>query len=177
MELRKCTIFTPLGEMRAAAEGDALVGLRFSGQKYDCNYGKEWSEEPDYPLFKALGTQLDAYFSGRPENFDIPLSLRGTPFQRAVWGLLRTIPAGKTSTYGALAIQLREQGRAAYPRAVGGAIGRNPLSLIVPCHRVIGSNGRLTGYAGGLDRKALLLDLEKGADPGMAYSPRGGQKT
>ncbi len=159
----KCTIPTPLGDMIALAEAGSLCELRFIGQKYAPENTGEWQPDSDHPLFMALRGQLEAYFAGQLNTFDLPLAPRGTPFQMAVWELLRAIPSGTTVTYGALARQLAEQrqGRLPAPQAVGGAVGRNPIAIIIPCHRVLGVNGSLTGYAGGLERKAALLDLEK----------------
>lgn len=159
----KCTIPTPLGTMIALAQAGSLCELRFIGQKYapqDCG---QWQTDPEQPLFRCLREQLEAYFAGRLQTFDLPLAPRGTPFQTAVWTLLRAIPCGVTVTYGALARQLAEQrqGRLPAPQAVGGAVGRNPITIIIPCHRVLGADGSLTGYAGGLERKAALLALEK----------------
>jgi len=159
---RNCTIQTPLGEMIALAEQDSLCGLWFAGQKYAPEGDGEWRDDPDYPLFSALREQLDAYFNGRLRAFDLPLAPRGTAFQMTVWALLRSIPAGATTTYAALARQVavQREGRIPAAQAVGGAVGRNPIAIIIPCHRVVGSDGSLTGYAGGLDRKAALLALE-----------------
>lgn len=159
---RSCTIQTPLGEMIALAEQDSLCRLWFAGQKYAPEGAGEWRDAPDYPLFTALRGQLDVYFSGRLRAFDLPLAPRGTAFQVAVWSLLRSIPAGTTTTYAALARKVAEQraGRIPAAQAVGGAVGHNPIAIIIPCHRVVGSDGSLTGYAGGLDRKAALLALE-----------------
>src|SRR6185369_144884 len=149
----KCSIGTPLGEMVAMAEQDSLCGLWFVGQKYAPEDVREWKEEVDHPVFVKLRHQLAAYFAGQLSTFDVPLAPRGTPFQMAVWALLRTIPAGELTTYGALARQLAEQreGRIPSAQAVGGAVGHNPISIVIPCHRVVGANGSLTGYAGGLD--------------------------
>jgi methylated-DNA-[protein]-cysteine S-methyltransferase len=160
---RKCSISTPLGRMTGLADGDGLRGLWFAGQRYEPEMSPDWVEEPDYPVFAALRGQLDAYFGGKLRSFDLPIALDGTPFRVAVWTLLRDIPVGTTTTYGALAGRLAASrgGRAPSAQAVGGAVGHNPISIIVPCHRVIGSNGSLTGYAGGLDRKAALLAIEK----------------
>jgi methylated-DNA-[protein]-cysteine S-methyltransferase len=160
---RTCSIGTPLGEMVAVAEQGALCGLWFVGQKYAPALAEDWIKDGDYPVFVALRGQLDAYFAGELRLFDIPVALEGSPFQMAVWGLLRTIPIGTTTTYGALARQLAEQSGRPVPaaQAVGGAVGHNPVAIIVPCHRVVGASGALTGYAGGLDRKAALLALEK----------------
>lgn len=161
---RKCIIRTPLGDMMALAEGEGLCGLRFVGQKYDLADTAEWRAEPDHALFAALRAQLDAYFTGQLRDFDLPLALRGSAFQVMVWQLLRAIPAGTTTTYGKLAGVLAERRGGSIPsaQAVGGAVGHNPISIVIPCHRVIGANGSLTGYAGGLERKAALLALERG---------------
>jgi methylated-DNA-[protein]-cysteine S-methyltransferase len=160
-----CTIPTPLGEMVAIAEQDALSGLWFAGEKHAPEHTGTRTEAADSPLFRELQVQLADYFAGKPVTFDLPLAPQGTLFQMAVWELLRTIPRGATTTYGALAKRLAERrdGKMPAPQAVGGAVGRNPISIIIPCHRVIGSDGSLTGYAGGLDRKAALLALEKGS--------------
>lgn len=160
----KCNIQTPLGEMIAQANQGSLCELSFVDQKYAPENAGEHEQNQDHPVFKALRDQLDAYFDGHLQTFDLPLTLTGTPFQMAVWALLRGIPCGTTVTYGALARQVAEQrqGRLPAAQAVGGAVGRNPIEIIIPCHRVIGANGSLTGYAGGLERKAALLALEKG---------------
>lgn len=161
---RTCIIRTPLGEMIAIAEEGGLSGLWFVNEKHAPEQPGDGTEDPGYPLFRKLQAQLATYFSGKPMAFDLPLVPQGTLFQMAVWELLRTIPRGTTTTYGALARRVAEQrgGRMPAPQAVGGAVGRNPISIIVPCHRVVGADGSLTGYAGGLDRKAALLELEKG---------------
>lgn len=161
---RYCTIRTPLGDMVALAEGDQLSGLWFVDQKYTPADAGKWLNDPDYPLFEELRRQLDAYFAGTLREFHLPLAPTGTPFQMAVWELLRAIPPGTTTTYGALArlAAERRDGRIPSAQAVGGAVGRNPIDIIIPCHRVIGADGSLTGYAGGLHRKAALLALEKG---------------
>jgi methylated-DNA-[protein]-cysteine S-methyltransferase len=160
---RYCNIPTPLGEMIALEEQSALCGLWFSGQKYAPVPVAGWKHDPGLPLFTELRQQLDAYFSGKLQVFDLPLAPQGTPFRLAVWELLRAIPAGSTTTYGALARHLAAQreGRLPSAQAVGGAVGHNPLTIIIPCHRVVGVDGSLTGYAGGLERKAALLALEK----------------
>ena len=157
---------SPLGGVTLASDGKALVGLWFDGQKH---FGETLSpahEDKPLPVFDETSRWLDVYFSGREPDFAPPVKLRGTPFQQAVWALLRTIPFGLTTTYGALARRLAaEQGQSrASARAVGSAVGRNPVSLIVPCHRVLGAGGALTGYAGGLERKAALLALEQGGN-------------
>jgi methylated-DNA-[protein]-cysteine S-methyltransferase len=161
---RGCSIQTPLGVMIALSEQDRLCELRFVGQKYAPEVWGEWLEDPSTALFSALRGQLGEYFSGQRQAFDLPLAPAGTEFQTIVWELLLTIPAGVTTTYGALARQVASQrgGRTPSAQAVGGAVGRNPIAIIIPCHRVIGADGALTGYAGGLDRKSALLKLEEG---------------
>ncbi|MDR1587578.1 MAG: methylated-DNA--[protein]-cysteine S-methyltransferase [Treponema sp.] len=169
-----CTIDTPLGLMLAAAanepapeavgrDGDALTGLWFAGQKYYPADAEHWIKKPDTALFKALRAWLAAYFAGENPAPDLPLAPRGSPFQQEVWRLLREIPYGQRTTYGDIAARIaRGRGLASMSaQAVGGAVGHNPLSLLIPCHRVLGSAGRLTGYAGGLDKKKALLELEE----------------
>lgn len=160
---QKCCIRTPLGEMIAMVEQDSLHGLWFVGQKYAPADVQDWMQNEDHPLLVTLRSQLASYFAGQSSAFDLPLAPSGTPFQMAVWALLRTIPAGDLITYGALARQVATQREGQIPsaQAVGGAVGHNPISIIIPCHRVVGADGSLTGYAGGLDRKAALLALEK----------------
>jgi methylated-DNA-[protein]-cysteine S-methyltransferase len=159
---------TPMGAMQAAAGEDALRGLWFIGQKYFPRDAASWTKKPDHPVFKALGPWLAAYFAGKNPGLGFSLAPEGSAFRQSVWKLLREIPYGKTTTYGAIAVALaRKSPRAsdAQPRlaaqAVGGAVGHNPISLIIPCHRVLGANGSLTGYAGGLEKKQALLELEK----------------
>ena len=150
---------SPLGDILLLSDGEALTGLRFDGPDVP------EERDPSRPLliFEETVRWLDLYFSGRDPGFTPALRLTGTPFQMEVWALLRTVPYGQTTTYGALARRLAED--CGVPRmsaqAVGGAVGRNPVALIVPCHRVLGADGSLTGYAFGLDRKRRLLDLEQ----------------
>lgn len=151
---------SPLGGITAASDGEALTGLWFDGQKYFAA-GLGEHEERELPIFSEVGRWLDAYFSGRDPGFTPQLRPRGTAFRRAVWDLLLTIPYGQTVTYGQLASRLPGSTSA---RAVGGAVGHNPISLIVPCHRVLGADGSLTGYAGGVERKRRLLELEQGSE-------------
>jgi methylated-DNA-[protein]-cysteine S-methyltransferase len=149
---------TPLGPVLLAASDQGLCGLWFEGQKHWPGSAAQWPADPTQPLLREAARQLDAYFSGRLLEFDLPLHLQGaTPFQQSVWQALREIPRGATESYGALA---RRIGRNAAVRAVGAAVGRNPVSIVVPCHRVLGLGGALTGYAGGLERKSALLRLE-----------------
>lgn len=156
-----CTVHrTPLGPVLLRASSLGLSGLWFEGQRHhpDPEEVASWKSDREHPLLLATGNQLDEYFARLRQRFDLPLDLSGgTPFQRAVWQALLAIPFGRQGVYGELARQL---GRPHAVRAVGSAVGRNPVSIIVPCHRVIGANGSLTGYAGGLDRKRALLALE-----------------
>lgn len=154
------TIDSPLGRILLVSNGSFLTGAYFSGQKYepDPDLDSSWSPDPDLDIFKDASFQLRDYFAGRLQRFDIPLRLEGSSFQLKVWNALLEIPFGSTESYGQLAGRIKRKNAA---RAVGAAVGRNPVSVIVPCHRVIGSAGSLTGYAGGLDRKRALLDLEK----------------
>lgn len=151
---------SPLGEILLVSDGEALCGLYFEGQKYYPELS-EAKEEPSLPIFRSARAWLERYFTGEKPWVDLPLRAAGTAFQHAVWDQLKEIPYGATVTYGELAGRLAaKQGRPCSARAVGAAVGRNPLSVIVPCHRVLGSGGSLTGYAGGLWRKRALLQLE-----------------
>jgi len=152
---------TPLGKIQAAARGNALTGLWFIGQKYFPVDTDSYKNEPDYPVFVSLKNWLEDYFAKKIPKAGIPLAPDGTIFQQAVWKLLLEIPYGKTSTYGAIASRLATAGKKVSARAVGGAVGRNPISLLIPCHRVLGSDGSLTGYAGGIGKKRALLELEE----------------
>ena len=158
---------SPLGGITLASDGEALTGLWFDGQKhFPETAGMERVEKP-LPVFSETAEWLAVYFSGRAPDFTPALRPGGTPFCRAVWELLAEIPFGRTVTYGELARRLAERpgaGRVS-ARAVGGAVGRNPISLILPCHRVVGAGGKLTGYAGGLERKEWLLRLEAESQP------------
>ena len=153
-----CHYDSPLGGLTLAGDGTALTGLWFDGQQAPAGRA-----DRDLPVFGLACRWLDLYFSGRDPGFTPPLLLRGTAFRRAVWDVLLTIPRGRTMTYGEIAEQIAVQ--TGVPRmsaqAVGGAVGHNPVLLIVPCHRVIGSGGSLTGYAGGIEKKRKLLQLEQ----------------
>jgi methylated-DNA-[protein]-cysteine S-methyltransferase len=153
------TINTPLGTLLLARTANGLAGVWFEGQKHHPD-PLTVARRPDDALLRRAADQLHAYFAGETLAFDVPLDLQGTPFQRRVWQALLAIPGGETRSYGEIAQAL---GSAAAVRAVGGAVGRNPASVIVPCHRVIGSDGSLTGYAGGVERKRALLKLEGAA--------------
>lgn len=151
---------SPLGEILLVSDGETLSGLYFEGQKYIPAL-PEAEKDPSLPVFKSARAWLARYFAGEKPEADLPLRAAGTAFQRAVWDLLKEIPYGTTATYGELAKRLAaRRGRPCSARAVGAAVGRNPISLIVPCHRVLGADGSLTGYAGGLARKRALLRLE-----------------
>ncbi len=155
---------SPLGTILLAADEEGLTGLWFEGQR-GCPAPRQARPAGESPALDAARRWLDAYFGGREPDFAPPLHLTGTPFQLAVWALLREIPYGKTVSYGEMArrLAMRRGLTRTSARAVGGAVGRNPVSLIVPCHRVIGADGSLTGYAGGIDRKRALLALEGAA--------------
>lgn len=158
-----CTIETPLGAATARADGEALTGFWFVGQKYYPSQTGAWLEQPDLPVFTALRRWLDQYFQGKNEPIPFPVVAGGTPFQQEVWAALLEIPYGEQTTYGEIAARLaKKQGRESLSaQAVGSAVGRNPISLVIPCHRVVGANGSLTGYAGGLEKKMALLKLEQ----------------
>jgi methylated-DNA-[protein]-cysteine S-methyltransferase len=144
------TVDSPVGELLIAGDGSALTSLHMDGSP-----GAGWRRDP--AAFRGAAEQLRAYFAGGLRQFDLPLAPHGTPFQRSVWAALREIPYGETVSYAELAAAAERPGAA---RAVGAANGRNPIAIVIPCHRVIGSTGALTGYGGGLRRKRLLLDLE-----------------
>jgi methylated-DNA-[protein]-cysteine S-methyltransferase len=147
----------PLGPMIIAATGRGIAGVWFDGQKHMPDHS-QWREDEAHAHILAAMEQLGDYFAGKRSTFDLPLDLAaGTPFQQSVWRALLSIPHGATTNYGALS---RDIGAPSAARAVGAAVGRNPVSIVVPCHRVLGSGGALTGYAGGLDRKTALLKLE-----------------
>jgi methylated-DNA-[protein]-cysteine S-methyltransferase len=152
----QCTLDSPLGPMLLARTSSGLAGAWFAAQKHHPG-AIDAPERADDPLLRAAAAQLRAYFAGAAAEFDLPLDLQGTPFQRSVWQALLRIERGATCSYGEIARSLCMPSAS---RAVGSAVGRNPVSIVVPCHRVVGSSGGLTGYAGGLDRKRALLRLE-----------------
>ena len=150
-------IDSPLGPLTLAATDAGLAGAWFHGQRHWPDT-RGWRSDDAHAVLREAATQLTDYFAGRRSHFDLPLDLsHGTAFQQAVWQALRAIPRGQTTSYGALSHGI---GQPAAVRAVGAAVGRNPISVIVPCHRVLGADGSLTGYAGGLPRKSALLALE-----------------
>lgn len=154
--------FSPLGEMTMASNGHSLTGLWFDGQKYFPAGLIGCAEEKNLPVFDETSKWLDIYFSGEIPDFTPNLNPAGSEFRIAVWEILRNIPYGKTMTYGEIAAEIAQMKglKRMSPQAVGGAVGHNPISLIIPCHRVLGSDGSLTGYAGGVDRKLKLLEIE-----------------
>jgi methylated-DNA-[protein]-cysteine S-methyltransferase len=148
---------SPLGPMIIAASDRGLAGVWFEGQRHLPD-SSAWPDEPQHPVLQRAVAQLEQYFGGSRTSFDLPLDLQGgTAFQRSVWQALQSIPRGGTTSYQALS---RRIGQPSAVRAVGAAVGRNPLSIVLPCHRVLGADGSLTGYAGGLERKSALLQLE-----------------
>ena len=150
---------SPLGGLLLAADEQGLIGLWFDGARHFAANLPEMREEKRTPVLDEAARWLDDYFSGGQPDFTPPLHLIGSAFRRRVWARLLEIPYGQTTTYGALAKRLGGVRMSA--QAVGGAVGHNPISIIVPCHRVVGTNGSLTGYAGGLDRKIRLLEIEQ----------------
>ncbi|MDD7025614.1 MAG: methylated-DNA--[protein]-cysteine S-methyltransferase [Lachnospiraceae bacterium] len=155
---------SPLGSITMAADEKALTGLWFDGQKYFGETLPGEVEKKELPVFTQAKEWLDIYFQGKEPGFTPPLNLSGTPFRREIWNILLSIPYGQNMTYGQIAdVIARQKGLSRMSaQAVGNAVGHNPVSLIVPCHRVVGGKGQLTGYAGGVDRKEKLLALEKG---------------
>ena len=150
---------SPQGQMLLVANDEGLCGVYFAGQKYFPQIDPEWRQDAGHASLRQTKRELAEYFSGKRERFEMTLAPEGTPFQRSVWKAIFAVGFGETITYGALAQRAGCPGSA---RAAGAATGRNPISVIVPCHRIVGSNGNLTGYAGGLDRKRALLALESG---------------
>jgi len=149
---------SPLGAMVLASDGDALTGAWFEGQRHQPPFGPGWQRRGDLPILRRAAAELARYFAGDRTRFELPLAPAGTPFQRAVWTAIAGVPYGETITYRELAAFA---GRPRSIRAAGGATGRNPLSIVIPCHRVVAADGALTGYAGGLARKRALLELER----------------
>ena len=167
----QCSVNSPLGPVLLARTAKGLAGAWFEGQKHHPGVLAA-PVRPDDPLLEIAAAQLQRYFTGKATSFDLPLDLLGTAFQQAVWQALLAIPPGSTRSYGDIA---RSVAAASAVRAVGGAVGRNPVSVIVPCHRVVGSDGSLTGYAGGTDRKLALLKLEAAALSGRARDGQPGR--
>ena len=164
---------SPLGRITMASDGEAVCGVWFDGQKYYPDL--TGCAETDCPALLACRRWLDLYFAGREPDFLPPLQPRGSDFRQAVWAKLLKIPYGETTTYGAIAQALaRQRGLASVSaQAVGGAVGHNPISILIPCHRVVGAGGSLTGYAGGVARKLALLELEKADLSGCVVPTKG----
>ena len=156
-------IQTPLGEVRLRSDGKSLTGLWFVGQVNDAKEHSDIEMKDDLPIFGQVETWLESYFSGKQTSITFPLQPKGTLFQERVWKILQEIPYGETMTYGEIAQRIaKEKGVATYSaQAVGQAVGKNPISIFIPCHRVLGKNGALTGYAGGVHRKEQLLRIER----------------
>ena len=165
---------SPVGQLTIASDGQAICGLWLQGQKYyAATLEADSVQSPERPEFHQAADWLESYFAGRIPPALPRLSLKGTPFRRAVWRLLLEIPRGQTTTYGALAQRLRDVGISASAHAGGGAGGHKPISILSPCHRVVGTDGSPTGYAGGMAVKRCLLELE-GVDIGKMHLPRTG---
>ncbi len=155
--IRYARLKTPLGTLIAIAAGGVVTGLHFDGGRHAPAIAPEWREDPYASPLRECAEQLADYFTGKRQCFDLPVAPRGTPFQQRVWREIAKVPYGATITYAELALRAGAPGSA---RAAGAATGRNPLAIVVPCHRIVGSSGALTGYAGGLPRKEKLLALE-----------------
>ena len=166
---------SPLGGITLASDGEALIGLWFDGQKYFADALETEYEEKPLPVFEQTDRWLDIYFSGKAPDFTPPMNMKTTEFRKAVWEIMLTIPFGQTMTYGEIADRIAKQRglERMSAQAVGGAVGHNSISLIIPCHRVVGTNGSLTGYAGGMDKKVKLLEME-GADMNGLFVPKKG---
>lgn len=153
---------SPLGGITMASDGEKLIGLWFDGQRYFADCLTKEHEENELPIFDQTDRWLNLYFSGKAPDFTPPLNMITTEFRKAVWEIMLDIPYGKTITYSEIAKKIAKQKGIAQmsAQAVGGAVGHNSISIIIPCHRVVGANGCLTGYAGGIDKKFKLLELE-----------------
>mgnify|MGYP005818548251 FL=1 len=166
---------SPLGKITLASDGNALTGLWFDGQKYFADTLENEYEDKRLPVFDQTLAWLDLYFAGKNPDFTPPLRMKTTEFRKSVWEILLTIPYGETMTYGEIGKRLAEKRGIPHmsAQAVGGAVGHNSISLIIPCHRVVGPSGSLTGYAGGIEKKIRLLTLE-GADTSQFFIPKKG---
>ena len=166
---------SPLGGITLASDGETLTGLWFDQQKYFGDTLSGTWEEQKLPIFEKAEKWLNIYFSGKEPGFTPPLTMRTTSFRKLVWEIMLSIPFGKTMTYGEIAARIAAKSGIEHmsAQAVGGAVGHNSISLIIPCHRVVGSNGSLTGYAGGVEKKRQLLLLE-GTDMTGLFVPRKG---
>lgn len=157
-------LHSPLGEVRLRSDGESLTGLWFVGQVNDAKEISDLEIKNDLPIFGQVESWLESYFSGKQTSITIPLQPKGTSFQQRVWQILQEISYGETMTYGEIAHRIaKEKGVETFSaQAVGQAVGKNPISILIPCHRVLGKNGALTGYAGGVHRKEQLLRIERG---------------
>lgn len=168
---------SPVGELMLASDGESLVGLWMSGQKYFAGtIAEPMAEKPELPVFQAAHRWLGKYFDGKqPSISELPLSPGGSDFRRAVLKILCEIPYGEVMTYGVIAGKMAAQmeKRSMSSQAVGGAVAHNPISIIIPCHRVVGTDGSLTGFSGGIDKKIKLLELE-GVDMSRFFVPKSG---
>ena len=165
---------SPLGCLTACSDGQSITGLWLAGQKYFGSTLSPDAVQKALPVFAQLGDWLDCYFSAKQPDFFPPLTTSGSAFRQAIWKILRSIPYGSLTTYGEIARQLEHStGKAVSAQAVGAAVGHNPISILIPCHRVVGANGSLTGYAGGLDKKSWLLQLE-GVNMERLFIPKHG---
>lgn len=163
--IRYARFATPLGTLFATAIGGSLTGIYFEGQRHAPAISRDWREDPSHAPLAECARQLADYFEGKRQCFELPLAPDGTEFQRRVWREIARIPYGDTLSYAELAARAGAPGAA---RAAGAATGRNPLTIVVPCHRVVGTNGSLTGYAGGLERKTRLLEIEAVPEAALA---------
>lgn len=157
-----CKLSSPVGMLTAASDGQSVTGLWLEGQKYYAFTLDGAAEEREVPVFGEVKRWLDLYFAGKRPDFCPPLAPKGSEFRQRVWKLLLSIPYGQVTTYGEIARRLESDrgGKKTSARAVGNAVGHNPISILIPCHRVVGADGSLTGYAGGVDKKIQLLKLE-----------------
>ena len=153
---------SPMGKMLIVAADEGLRGLYFIDQKYYREVENDWTRAPRHPVVRQTAREMQEYFAGKRTEFDVPLAAEGTPFQASIWKAISSVKYGDSITYSELA---RRAGHPDAIRAAGTATGRNPITIIVPCHRIVGSDGSLTGYAGGLDRKRALQELESGTRP------------
>lgn len=168
------TVSSPLGELTLTADGKAITALWIKGQKYDAATLPPDAVPGNLPVLDAAVDWLARYFDGMNPGNPPPLAPRGSPFRQAVWAILSSIPYGTLTTYGEIARRLAGQtGRGVSAQAVGGAVGHNPISILIPCHRVVGTGGSLTGYAGGIEKKLWLLKLEKAPLEGLFMPIRG----
>jgi O-6-methylguanine DNA methyltransferase len=173
----KTIVSSPVGELTLASDGENLIGLWLEGQKYHGGkIANQWEEKNDLAIFKVTEKWLKDYFSNENPNIKgLPLAPQGSEFQKEVWSILCDIPYGEVISYGEIAKEIaKKQGKTQMSaQAVGGAVGHNPISIIIPCHRVVGSNGSLTGYAGGIEKKTFLLEFE-GVDITKLWKPKKG---